>query len=258
MLIDTHAHLFLEEFSEDIDDVINRATKNNIKKIILPNVDSSTIDPLLDCCNKFPNICYPAIGIHPTSIKENYQEELDFFYKIIDNKKFIAIGEIGIDLYWEKKYLNEQILALKRQIEISIDLNLPIILHVRESFKETFEILNLFDNKKVKGVFHAFTGNLEEASYILSNYPNFKFGIGGILTFKNSNLKEVVTKIPENKIVIETDSPYLAPVPKRGKRNESSFLIYIAQYLSKIKNIDFQKICEITTNNALELFNFFK
>lgn len=254
MLIDTHAHLFLEEFSYDINEVIYRATENNVNKIILPNVDSSTINSLLHCCNKFPNICYPAIGIHPTSIRENYQEELEILFKTIDNKKFIAIGEIGIDLYWEKKFINEQIIALKKQIEIAIDLNLPIILHVRESFKETFEILNLYNNK-LKGVFHAFTGNIEQVNYILSNYPNFKFGIGGILTYKNSHLKEVVTAIPLNKIILETDSPYLAPVPKRGKRNESSFLIYIAHYLSKIKDIDFQKICEITTSNALELFN---
>jgi len=255
MLIDTHAHLFLEEFSNDLDEVIDRAIENNIKKIILPNVDSSTIHSLLICCDKYPEIFLPAIGIHPNSIKENYLEELDILFKIINEKKFIAIGEVGIDLYWDTKYINEQTIALNKQIELSLDLNLPILLHVRNSFNVVFEILENYDKKRLKGIFHAFTGSKQEALYILENFPGFKFGIGGIITFKNSNLKDIINIIPLSKIVLETDSPYLAPVPYRGKRNESSFLIHIANFISQIKNIDLEKIHEITTNNALELFN---
>jgi len=255
MLIDTHAHLFLNEFNDDLDKVINRAIENNILKIILPNVDSSTIQALFKCCNKYPSILYPAVGIHPVSVKDNYEEELKIFYKKIEEKNFVAIGEIGIDLYWDQNFIKEQIIVLKKQIEIAIDLKLPVILHVRNSFKEIFEVLNYFDNKKLKGVFHAFTGNKEEANFIIENYPEFKFGIGGILTFKNSNLKNIISSIPNKKIVLETDSPYLAPIPKRGQRNESSYLIYIAKYLSEIKKIDYNELCQITTNNAIELFN---
>ena len=251
-LIDTHTHLFLSEFDNDRDQVIENARANHVEKILLPNVDKSTINDLILLVDKYPHFCMPMIGLHPTSVKENYQEELSEVEKWLEKRKFYAIGEIGIDLYWDKSYLAQQEDAFLYQINLAKKYNLPIVIHARESFDEIFKILDKEIDNNLTGVFHAFTGNEEQAKKILE--WNFKIGIGGIVTFKNSGLDQVVNNIDINHIVLETDSPYLAPVPKRGKRNESAYLKYIANKIAEIKNISVEEAAEITTSNAKQLF----
>ncbi len=251
-LIDTHTHLFLPEFDSDRNQVIDNARENGIERVLLPNVDSSTIEPLLSLVNKYPDFCFPMMGLHPTSVKENFREELNKVEDWLNKRKFYAIGEIGIDLYWDKTFKNEQEEAFRYQIDLAKKYNLPIIIHARESFDEIFRIMNEVIDDKLKGVFHAFTGNDNQAERIIE--WGFKMGIGGIVTFKNSGLDKVVNNIDINHIVLETDAPYLAPVPKRGKRNESAYIVHIAKKIAEIKNISLEEVATITTNNAKQLF----
>lgn len=250
-LIDSHSHIYQADFKEDIDSVIKNSIDNGVEKIILPNVDYDTILPLYNLCDQYPTICYPAMGLHPTSVKENYKEELAKIELEFNNRNFVAVGEIGLDLYWDKNFINQQIEALKYQFDLSLKYNLPVIIHVREAFDEIFEVLK--DYKNLKGVFHSFTGNLNQAHQALD--MGFYIGFNGILTFKNSKLDEVAKEIPLNKVLLETDAPYLAPVPKRGKRNESAFVRYIADKLADVHNIDVSVIEKHTTQNAINLFN---
>ncbi|MCK4661677.1 MAG: TatD family hydrolase [Bacteroidales bacterium] len=254
LFIDTHSHIFLPEFDNDRNEVIKRAFENGIKKIILPNVDSSTIDPLLALEKKYPNNCFPLIGLHPTSVKEGFESELKIVKNWVNKKIFYGIGEIGIDLYWDKTYKKQQIIAFENQIELAKKNNLPIIIHSRESFPEIFNIMDNQADNNLKGIFHAFSGNIEQAEKAISY--GFKLGIGGIVTFKNSGLDKVIEQINIENLVLETDSPYLAPVPKRGKRNESSYIIYIAQKISEIFKIDIEQVAEITSKNTMEIFKF--
>jgi TatD DNase family protein len=252
-LIDTHAHLYLSSFKNDIDKVIERAINNGIIKMFLPNIDSGTIKSMNKIAADYKEYCYPMIGLHPTSVKEDFEKEL----KIIENElvsgEYIAVGETGIDLYRDKTYINEQIIAFERQIRFAREFNLPLVIHARDSFDELFTTLKKYRNSGLKGVFHAFTGTVDQADYII-NELNFKLGIGGIVTFKNSGLEKIVKEIDLENIVLETDSPFLAPVPYRGKRNESSYLIFIAEKISQIKNINLVKVAEITTQNAHSIF----
>ncbi len=248
--IDTHAHLFLEEFDEDRNAVIERAISRGVKKMVLPNVDAGTLNQLLDVCRSNPGSLFPAIGLHPSLVKTNYSEELVVLKNALKNKKFCAIGEIGIDLYWDKTFFKEQVLALDEQINWALNLNLPVILHCRESFEEVYEVVKKYKN--LRGVFHAFTGNDEQIKKIPD--IGFFFGIGGIVTFKNSGLDKIVPKIPIDKIILETDSPYLTPVPYRGKRNEPSYIVHIAEKLANIFNISVEEIARITSLNAESLF----
>lgn len=251
-LIDTHTHLFLPEYNSDRDQVILNAQKNGVEKVLLPNVDRSTIHDLLKLVDEYPDYCFPMMGLHPTSVKENYKEELKQIETWLEKGKFIAIGEIGIDLYWDKTFKIQQEEAFRYQINLAKKYNLPIVIHARESFDEIFHIMNDVIDDNLRGVFHAFTGNEFQAQQITQ--WGFKIGIGGIVTFKNSGLDKVVHNIDINHIVLETDSPYLAPVPKRGKRNESSYLTYIALKIAEIKNISLNEVAEITTYNAKQLF----
>ncbi len=248
--IDTHCHLFLEEFQTDYDSVINRAIETGIVEMVIPNIDSESIIPLIQLCEKYPNNLFPTLGVHPCSIKENYIDELKHHEQILKENKFIAIGEIGIDLYWGKTYLKEQINALEMQINWAIDFDLPIILHCRESFSQVFNIVKKYKN--LRGVFHAFSGNSVEAKMVTD--LGFYIGIGGVVTFKNSNLGKEIIYIPLENIVLETDSPYLTPVPFRGKRNEPAYISIIAQKLSELFNIPLQEIESTTTQNAKQLF----
>lgn len=250
--IDTHTHLFLPEFDSDRDQVILNAHQNGVEKLLLPNVDRSTIENLVKLADRYPDFCHPMMGLHPTSVNENYKEELKNIEYWIEKRKFIAIGEIGIDLYWDTSFKTHQEEAFRYQIDLAKKLDLPIVIHARESFDEIFYIINDVIDDKLKGVFHAFTGNEVQAQQITD--WGFKIGIGGIVTFKNSGLDKVVHNIDINHIVLETDSPYLAPVPKRGKRNESAYLPYIAQKIAEIKNISINEVAEITTFNAKQLF----
>lgn len=248
--IDTHCHLFLKEFETDSDDVIKRSIHSEVTKMIVPNVDSSTILPLVDLCKKYSNNLFPAIGMHPCSVKENVESELQKHKQYLEHNKFIAIGEIGIDLYWDKTFFKEQIIALETQIEWALEYKLPVILHCRESFEEVYNIVRKYKN--LRGVFHAFTGTHEDAIKIIE--LGFYVGIGGVVTFKNSNLGKEILGLPLENIILETDSPYLTPAPYRGKRNEPSYIPIIAQKLSEIYNISLKEIEATTTENATNLF----
>ncbi|NOZ46163.1 MAG: TatD family hydrolase [Chlorobi bacterium] len=252
MLIDTHSHIYLNEFDDDRTEVIKRAIQNNIRTILLPNIDKNSINPMMQLANTYPKICLPMMGMHPTSVNENFKKELVLIEEWLTKEKFYGIGETGIDLYWDKKYTAEQIKSFSIQIGWAKKYNLPIVIHVRESFNEVFNILDNLNDEKLNGVFHCFTGTLQQAEKIISY--GFKIGIGGVLTFKNSKLDETVKNIDLKHIILETDSPYLTPAPNRGKRNESSFMIYTAQKLAEVKNETLEKVTEITTENAINLF----
>ncbi len=251
---DTHTHLYLEQFDEDRNKVVERAIAEDIKYMLLPNIDSQTIKPMLDLCSAFPKNVFPMMGLHPTDVKENFREELDLVRSELEKGGYYAIGETGIDLYWDNTFLKEQQIALREQVQMAKDFGLPIVLHVRESFDEVFEIIGEMNDEKLSGVFHCFTGTTAQAKKIMS--WGFMMGIGGVLTYKNSGLDKVVADIPMECLVLETDSPFLTPKPFRGKRNESSYIKYIARKLAEIKNISVEEVAEITTRNAVELFKF--
>lgn len=252
MLIDTHSHIYSEDFIDDIEEVLQNAYNNNVKKIVMPNIDSGSIKRLLDLSNSYPHVCYPLMGLHPTSVSDDYKEELSLVEYWLDKNKFYGIGEIGIDLYWDRKYIEEQKDAFRYQIQLAKSRKLPIVVHVRDSFKEVYEILKEEQDGSLKGIFHCFTGDNVEAQKIVD--LGFLLGIGGVVTFKNSTLDEVLKNVDLNKLVLETDAPYLSPVPKRGKRNESSYLVYVAQKLSDIYHVPIKEIAEITTANSRNLF----
>lgn len=252
-LIDSHTHLYLPEFDDDRDEIIGRALKCNVTRMLLPNINKDSLDPMMQMVRNYPDICYPMIGIHPTSIKDDYKKQLEAVNKNLRKERFIAIGEIGIDLYWDKTFLKEQEMAFTEQLKIAGRENLPVVIHSRESLEKILQLLDESGIKNLRGVFHAFTGNIEQAREIIRR--GFMLGIGGILTFNNSDLDKTVELIDVEKIILETDSPYLAPVPKRGKRNESSYIRFIAEKLAEIKTMNVEEIARITTSNCINLFN---
>jgi TatD DNase family protein len=251
-LIDSHTHLYLNHFEDDIDEVVNKAIDSGVSKFLLPNIDVETLPDLLSLVKNFPGSCFPMIGLHPTSVKKDFRKDLELLKSEIENHDFIAIGEIGIDLYWDKTFRLEQEEAFRIQIEWALQYKLPVVIHARESFNEIYAILDQFKASGIQGVFHSFTGNLDDVKKIMEY--DFYYGINGILTFKNAELASVVKSIPLNRILLETDSPFLAPVPKRGKRNESSFLLYIAGKLGEILNMDKEEIEKLTIENTKRLF----
>jgi TatD DNase family protein len=252
MFIDTHTHLYSEEFDADRYDRINDAISKSVTKFYMPNVDSSTIEGMLQLEVHFPDQCFPMMGLHPCSVKENYREELAVVKKWLDMRRFSAIGEIGIDLYWDKTFMKEQELAFREQIYWALEYNYTMVIHCRNAFDEIFTILRSYE-KLPKGIFHCFSGDFIQAEKILS-LGNFKLGIGGVVTFKNSGLDKVVEQIPLHDLVLETDAPYLAPVPYRGKRNESAYIPLIAEKIAQIKNISIEEVARVTTENAIEIF----
>ena len=251
-IIDTHTHLYLKQFKVDIDDVIARAKQNGVKKFILPAIDSSHYDSMHNLKNKYPDEIYLMSGLHPTDVKENYKDELDFVVNTLKTNNYVAIGEIGIDLYWDKTFLKQQQEAFEFQIRLAVKHDLPIVIHCRQAFDEIFEILDKENCDKLRGIFHCFTGTLEQAQRAID--LGFVLGIGGVVTFKNGRIDKFLHKIDLKNIVLETDSPYLAPVPFRGKRNESSYIIYVLEKLSEIYGISKEKIAEITSKNAEKVF----
>ncbi|MBL4755523.1 MAG: TatD family hydrolase [Flavobacteriales bacterium] len=255
MFVDTHTHLFLEQFSDDIDTVMLRAIERDIQRFYLPNIDISTFDDMMGLVRKYPDNVMPLIGLHPCSVKENYEHELAFVDEKARSGEFFGIGEIGIDLYWDKSFLSAQQESFARQIELAKELALPIIIHCREAFDEIFEVVDGLNDDALFGIFHCFTGDLAQANRII-DYGGFKIGLGGVLTFKNSGLDKTIADVPLEHLVLETDAPYLAPVPYRGKRNESSYLIEVASKLAKIKGVTLERVAEITTDNANEVFKF--
>jgi TatD DNase family protein len=252
MFVDTHTHLYLEEFNTDIDAAIKRAVEAGANKFFLPNIDSTSVDVLHDLCKKYPKQCFPMMGLHPCSVKENYQDELNNVYQWLMTNKYYAVGEIGLDLYWDKTFIAQQIEAFEKQIQWALEFDLPIVIHCRNAFDEIYEVLSKA-KKLPKGIFHCFSGNTEQANKVI-DLGNFKLGIGGVVTFKNSGLDKVVEQIDLKHLVLETDSPYLSPVPYRGQRNESSYIRIIANKIAEIKNCNVGVVAEITTKNAIEIF----
>lgn len=255
ILTDTHTHLYSEQFKDDIDTVIQNSINKGITRLFLPNIDSSSIDSMMKLEADYPNNCFPMMGLHPTSVAENYKEELAIIESWMNKQVFCAIGEIGIDLYWDKTYLEAQQEAFRFQIELAKKYNLPFVIHCRDAFDEIFEILDELNDDKMRGIFHCFTGTIEQANHII-NYGNFKIGIGGVVTFKNSGLDKVIEQIDLKNIVLETDSPYLAPTPFRGKRNESTYLYTIAEKVAEIHQTDIETVASITTKNSVDVFGF--
>lgn len=252
-LIDSHCHLYLPEFREDAESILERAGNTGVEKFFLPNIDGGTKSDLLALCSRHPQKCFPMMGLHPTSVKENYLSELAEVEKELKSRKYVAVGEVGVDLYWDKTFTVQQCDAFRRQSEMAYELGLPVVIHARNSFPEIFNELDSLGNKRPGGIFHCFTGGPGEVRKILA-YGNFYFGIGGVLTYKNSGLDKVLPSIPVNRLVLETDSPYLAPVPHRGKRNEPSYLSFIVEKLAEIYKMDAEKMAGITSNNSLEVF----
>ncbi len=253
MFIDTHTHLYSDAFADDRSEMIQRALEAGVHKMLLPNIDVDSIGGMLELERKYPENCFPMMGLHPTSVKEDWEGQLSVIKKNLFSRPFIAVGEIGIDLYWETKYKDIQVAAFIEQINWAKGLNIPIVIHARDSFPEIFEVLDQHNDDRLKGVFHCFTGTVEDAEKI-RNYGGFLLGIGGVLTFKKSGLDAVVKNLSPDELILETDSPYLAPSPHRGKRNESAYIPLIAEKLSDIYEMPVERIAEITTANAERLF----
>lgn len=252
-LIDTHTHLYLPEFDTDRDEVVNRAVGSGISKMLLPNIDLDSVEPMLSAVAIYPGICYAMAGLHPTSVKEDYASMLVRIENLLPTQRFIAVGEIGIDLYWDKTFRDEQIMAFRRQIELAIANDLPVVIHSRDAFPEVFSVLDEFKGRTLKGVLHAFSGDLNDAQRAME--MGFMLGIGGIVTFKNSGLDKTIKEAGPQNLILETDSPYLAPVPHRGKRNESSYLCIINKKLADIFGLSEEETAEITYSNSVRLFN---
>lgn len=253
LFIDTHTHLYSEKFEEDRFEMIERAIDAGVHKMLLPNIDVASIAGMLDLETRYPDNCFPMMGLHPTSVGADWEEQLSLIEKHLFARKFIAVGEIGIDLYWEQTFKEQQVQAFIKQIEWAKELQIPIVIHARDSFPEIFEVLDQYNDERLKGVFHCFTGTLEDARKVQS-YGGFMFGIGGVLTFKKSGLDAVVRELSLDELILETDSPYLAPSPNRGKRNESSYVPFIADKLSDVFEVSVEKIAETTSRNAEKLF----
>ena len=251
-IIDTHTHLYVKQFKEDIDIVIQRSIDKGINKFIFPAIDSSHFNDMHNLKDKYPDNIYLMSGLHPTDVKEDFKDELEFVVNSLKTHDYVAIGEIGIDLYWDKTYLNEQQEAFRFQIRLAIKNDLPIVIHCRDAFNEIFEILDKENCAKLRGVFHCFTGTLEQAKRAID--LGFVLGIGGVVTFKNGGIDKFLNQIDLKNIVLETDAPYLAPVPFRGKRNESSYIIYVIDKLSEIYGLSKEEIASVTTKNAEKVF----
>lgn len=257
-LVDSHSHLFLEEFTDDLTQVIVRAREAGVTHIFMPNIDSTTIEPMLRVCSEYKDYCFPMIGLHPTSVNADYEKELDVVAKeLASPNKYVAIGEIGMDLYWDKTFLKEQQIALDRQIKWALEYDLPIVIHCREAFDYIYKVLEPYKSTTLRGIFHSFTGTSKEADSIME-FSNFLIGINGVVTFKKSTLPEVLKCIPLDRIVLETDSPYLTPVPNRGKRNESANVKDTLIKVSEVYGKSPEMVAQTTSENALKVFGILK
>lgn len=253
MFIDTHSHIYLPQFHEDRDAMIQRAIEANVGKIFLPNIDLDSIPQMHLLCDTYPEMCFPMMGLHPCDVKENFEEVLVHMRTLFSQRKYIAVGEMGIDLYWDKTTLPWQISAFKSQVEWAKQLDLPIVIHARDSFDEIFEVMDDVNDAQLRGVFHCFTGNHEQARKVI-DYGGFMMGIGGVLTYEKSGLDKVVADIPLEYLILETDSPFLTPKPYRGKRNESGYVRFVAEKLATCLGKTIEEIADITSSNALQLF----
>ncbi|UAB85487.1 TatD family hydrolase [Zunongwangia sp. SCSIO 43204] len=252
IITDTHTHLYSESFDEDRDVMIQRAIDANVERFFIPAIDSTYVDRMYDLEKSFPDRVHLMMGLHPTHVQENYKSELQFIENQFQQRDFIAVGEIGIDLYWDKSTLQIQQEAFRYQIQLAKKYKLPIVIHCREAFDEVFEILEEEKGDDLFGIFHCFTGTLDHAKKAISY--NLKLGIGGVVTFKNGKIDKFLAEVPLKHIVLETDAPYLAPTPFRGKRNESSYIINVVEKLAEIYNMSLAEIAEITTQNSKDIF----
>jgi len=250
--IDTHAHLYSSPLKENIEGIMKNAMDNGIDTIIMPAIDSSTLDAMLEVEKTYPKNCMAMMGLHPCSVKENVNDELAIIETQLQKRKFIAIGEIGLDYYWDKTFTAEQMIAFEKQMDWALDYRLPIVIHTRNAMGETIEAVKPFAKKGLRGIFHCFSGSRESAEQIIS--MGFHLGLGGVLTYKNAGVAEAIKDIPMQWLVLETDAPYLSPVPYRGKTNEPSYMIQVAMKLAEIKNLPLHEIAAITTSNAEKLF----
>lgn len=257
-LVDSHSHLFLEEFSEDLPEVMERARQAGVTHIFMPNIDSTTVEPLLQVCAAYKDLCYPMMGLHPTSVKDDYLQELEVVCRYLkEPNSFVAIGEIGMDLYWDKTFVKEQEVVFRQQVEWALEYGLPIVIHCREAFDYIYKVLADYKATPLTGIFHSFTGTQEEAERLLE-FQGFCLGINGVVTFKKSTLPGVLAQIPLERVVLETDSPYLTPVPNRGKKNESA---YVRDTLTKVAQVygkTPEEVSLVTSENALKVFGMLK
>ncbi len=252
--IDTHTHLFEPEFAEDREAVVQRAVEAGVKTLCLPCITEASLSRMEEMCAGFPGICYPMIGLHPTELGDDYQAVLDRMYKELKgNDSYIAVGEVGLDLYWDDTRKNEQLDAFRQQIEWAAETGLPLAIHSRNAFDDLYKVMDDNRSKGLTGVFHCFSGDAEEARKLLS-FDGFYLGIGGVVTYRKSTLPSVLADVPLERVVLETDSPYLAPVPRRGKRNESSYIPFVAQKLAEIYGCSVDEVAAVTTDNARRLF----
>lgn len=252
MLIDTHAHIYTADFNDDREDVIRNAVDAGVWKILMPNIDMASLPDLLSVAKQYPGMCYPMVGLHPGSVTGDYRDQLDSLGKCFHDHPFIGIGEIGIDLYWDKTFIAEQKDAFREQLRQARFHKLPVVVHVRESFHEVFPILEEEQDGSLRGIFHCFSGEKREADMVTS--LGFHLGIGGVVTYKNSRLPEVLRQVETKNVVLETDAPWLSPVPKRGRRNECSYLPYIAARVAEIYGVTEEEIAEMTTRNVADIF----
>ena len=252
LLTDTHTHQYYQTDPHKLNEQMQRCFDNGVKRLFLPNVDSASIPLVFGLVNSYPENCFAMLGLHPCDVKENWQDELRRIKEAIPTHKIYAIGEIGIDLYWDKTTLDTQIEAFKIQIGWAKELNLPIVIHCRNSFDEVYQVLQEEYDENLRGILHCFTGTLEQANKLID--IGFYLGIGGVVTYKNSGLDKVVAQVDLKHIVLETDSPYLTPVPFRGKPNESSYLTYVAEKVADLHQIPVEKVAEITTENSKKIF----
>ncbi|MEO6613857.1 MAG: TatD family hydrolase [Chitinophagaceae bacterium] len=253
-LLDTHSHIYLPEFEEDRQSMLERAGKEGVARILLPAIDSATHLSMLNLEKEYPSCCFSMMGLHPCSVKENYLEELKIAEGYFGKRIFRAVGETGLDFYWDKTFTEQQYIAFNRQIEWALHYDIPVVIHSRNSIDECIQVVAQQQKGKLKGVFHCFSGNAAQAQQIIG--LGFYLGIGGVLTFKNSGLDKVMEKIDLSNIVLETDAPYLAPVPFRGKRNEPAYLKYVVEKLAQVKGTDISVVAAATTANAEKLFGF--
>lgn len=252
--IDTHSHMYMEEFDADRTAAIERAIEVGVEKIVLPNVNELTIEPLQQVLQQYPTICIGAMGLHPEAVDSNYKQKLGIIGQELERNNYVAIGEIGLDLYWDQTYINEQIDAFNTQIQWATDCHLPMIIHVRKAWSQTLQVLAAYNPQELKGIFHCFSGHQEIIDQ-LQSMPNMLLGIGGVITYKNAGLKELVKQIPLDRIVVETDAPYLSPTPYRGKRNESAYIIHTLEMVAQVKGLSIEQTAAMIYNNSKRVFN---
>lgn len=252
ILADTHTHVYLNAFEDDTQQVIERALSAGVKYIFLPNIDVASIEPMFLLAERYPDVCFPMAGLHPGSVNKDHLEQIKAIKKLTERKKIVAVGECGMDLYWDKTYAVQQKEVFNTHIEWAIEMQLPVSIHIRDAFKEVFDVLKNHEQHRLNGVFHCFSGGIEEAKKAID--LGFCLGIGGVVTFKNTRLAQILKEIKPKNIVLESDAPFLSPVPYRGKRNEPAYLTFVAEKLAEIWNMPVEKVAEITTENALNIF----